>query len=68
MSAAVSCADNAAMDTFSGRLTRERVDRQVYWIRPEVGADVFAYIERYHDLRRQRRLEVTKHKELLLAK
>lgn len=66
MSVAGRCADNA-MGAFSGRLTRDRVGRQVYWIRGEAGADVFDYIERYHNPHRQRRLEVTKQKELLLV-
>ncbi len=67
MSAVGSCADNAAMEGFFGMLKRERVNRRIYRTRAEARADVFDYIERFHNPRCRRRLEVTKRKELLLT-
>ena len=67
MSAVGSCADNAAMEGFFGMLKRERVYRRIYPTRSAARADVFDYIERFHNPRRKRRLETTKQKELLLT-
>ena len=63
MSAVGSCADNASMEGFFGMLKRERVNRRIYQTR----ADVFDYIERFHNPRCRRRLEAATRKELLLT-
>ena len=44
MSAAGSCADNAAAESFFGVLNRERVNRRHYRTRTESRADIFDYI------------------------
>jgi len=67
MSAVGSCADNASMEGFFGMLKRERVHRRIYQTRAEARADIFDYIERFHNPRCRRRLEVAKQKELLLT-
>ena len=67
MSAVGSCADNAAMEGFFGLLKRERVNRRKYRTRAEARADVFDYIERFHNPRCRRQLEAAKQKELLLT-
>mgnify|MGYP000072502835 CR=1 FL=1 len=67
MSGVGSCADNAAMEGFFGMLKRERVNRRKYRTRAEARADVFDYIERFHNPRRRRQLEATKRKDLLLT-
>ena len=67
MSAVGSCADNAAMEGFFGRLKRERVNRRIYQTRAEARADVFDYIERFHNPRRRRRLEAARQNESLLT-
>lgn len=67
MSAVGSCADNAAMEGFFGLLKRERVNRRKYRTRAEARADVFDYIERFHNPRRRRQLEGIKQKEILLT-
>jgi len=60
MSGVGSCADNAAAEGFFGRLKRERVNRRRYQTRTEARADVFDYIERFHNPRRRRQLETKK--------
>jgi putative transposase len=67
MSGVGSCADNAAMEGFFGLLKRERVKRRKYRMRAEARADVFDYIEQFHNPRRRRRLEAVKRKDLLLT-
>ena len=67
MSAVGSCADNAACEGFFSMLKRERVNRRRYQTRTEARADVFDYIERFHNPRRRRRLEVNKQKDLSLT-
>ena len=57
MSAVGSCADNAAAESFFGLLKRDRVRRRHYQTRDEARADVFDYIERFHNPRMQRRLD-----------
>ena len=57
MSAVGSCADNAAVEGFSGQLKRERVNRRHYQTRSEARADIFDYIELFHNPRRRRKLE-----------
>ena len=66
MSAVGSCADNPAMEGFFGLRKRERVNRRKYRTRAEARADVFDYIERFHNPRRYRQLEAAMQKELLL--
>lgn len=57
MSAVGSCADNAAAESFFGVLKRERVNRRQYRTRAEARADIFEYIEGFHNPRRARRIE-----------
>jgi putative transposase len=54
MSAVGSCADNAACEGFFGMLKRERVNRKRYRTRAEARADIFDYIERWHNPRKRR--------------
>jgi putative transposase len=67
MSAVGSCADNASMEGFFGMLKRERVHRRIYQTRAEARADIFDYIERFHNPRCRRRVDAAKQKELLLT-
>jgi len=67
MSAVGSCADNAAAESFFGMLKRERVNRRQYLTRAEARADIFDYIERFHNPRKRRRLEMFNRKNLLLT-
>lgn len=67
MSAVGSCADNAAAESFFGVLKRERVNRQHYRTRAEARADIFDYIERCHNPRQRRRLEMQQQREKLLT-
>ncbi len=67
MSAVGSCADNAAAESFFGVLKRERVNRRQYQTRAEARADIFDYIERFHNPRKRRQLEMRQQKELLLT-
>jgi putative transposase len=56
MSAVGSCYDNAAAESFFGVLKRERVNRKHYMTRSEARSDIFDYIERFHNQRKQRQL------------
>lgn len=56
MSAAGHCADNAACEGFFGLLKRERVFHRRYRTRDEARADVFDYLERFHNPRMRRRV------------
>jgi putative transposase len=67
MSAVGSCADNAAAESFFGVLKRERVNRQHYRSRAEARADIFDYIERCHNPRQRRRLEMQQREQVLLT-
>ncbi len=67
MSAVGSCADNAAVEGFFGQLKRERVNRRRYQTRSEARADIFDYIECFHNPRRRRKLERTKQGRLALT-
>ena len=67
MSAVGNCADNAAAESFFGMLKRERVNRRQYLTRAEARADIFDYIERFHNPRKRRRLQMFKRKNLLLT-
>ena len=58
MSAVGHCADNAACEGFFGLLKRERVNHQRYRTQDEARADIFEYIERFHNPRTRRRLAV----------
>ena len=56
MSAVGHCGDNAACEGFFGMLKRERTNHRRYRTRDEVMADVFHYIERFHNPRMRRRV------------
>jgi putative transposase len=58
MSAVGSCADSAGAESFFGVLNRERMNRQHYRTRGEARVDIFDYIERCHNPRQRRRLEM----------
>lgn len=60
MSAVGDCADKAAAESFFGLLKRDRVNRKQYRTRSEARADVFDYIERFHNPRRRRQLKTKK--------
>lgn len=47
------CWDNAAMESFFSSLKTERTSRKNYATRDEARADVFDYIERFYNARRQ---------------
>ena len=49
--------DNAAMESFFSSLKTERTARKTYRTRDQARADVFDYIERFHNPRMQRRLD-----------
>ena len=67
MSAVGTCADNAAAESFFGLLKRELVNRRQYLTRSEARADVFDYIERFHNPRRAREIEQLKKEEVGLT-
>jgi len=56
MSAVGHCADNAACEGFFGMLKRERVHHRLYRTHDEARADIFDYLERFHNPRMRRRL------------
>ena len=56
MSAVGHCGDNAACEGFFGLLKRERVYRTKYPTLDAARADVFEYIERFHNPRMRRRV------------
>jgi len=56
MSAVGHCGDNAACEGFFGMLKRERINRMKYPTLDVVRADVFDYIERFHNPRMRRRV------------
>lgn len=56
MSAVGHCGDNAACEGFFGMLTRERIYRMTYPTLDAARADVFEYIERFHNPRMRRRI------------
>jgi putative transposase len=58
MSAVGSCADNAAAESFFGVLKRERVNRRRYTTRAEARADIFDYIERFHNPNKRRQMKL----------
>ena len=65
MSAVGHCGDNAACEGFFGMLKRERTHRVQYPSLDAAKADVFDYIERFHNPRMRRR--VAKQDQKLLA-
>ncbi len=62
-----STADNAAAESFFGMLKRERVNRRQYKTHGEARLDVFDYIERFHNPRRRRRLEMLRREMVTLT-
>jgi putative transposase len=58
MSAVGHCGDNAACDGFFGMLKRERIHHRRYRTRNEARADVFDYIERFHNPRMRHRVAI----------
>lgn len=62
MSAVGHCADNAACEGFFGVMKRERINYRQYRTRDEARADIFDYIERFHNPRLRRRLANQDHK------
>ncbi len=56
MSAVGHCADNAACEGFFGLLKRERAHHRRYRTRDEARADLFDYLERFHNPRMRRRV------------
>ena len=56
MSAVGHCADNAACEGLFGMLKRERVNHRSYRTRDEARADLFDYLERFHNPRMRRRV------------
>jgi putative transposase len=67
MSRVGSCADNTAAEGFFGLLKRERVNRRRYETRAKARADVFDYIERFHNPRRARGTEQPKNEKVGLT-
>ncbi len=57
MSAVGTCADNAPAESFFGILKRERVNRRRYVTRTQARADIFDYIERFHNEAKRRKME-----------
>jgi len=47
------CWDNAAMESFFSTLEIERLSRRIHRSRDECRAEVFDYIERFYNVRRQ---------------
>ncbi len=56
MSAVGHCGDNAACEGFFGMLKRERTNRRIYRTMDIAKADLFDYIERFHNPRMRRRV------------
>ena len=56
MSAVGHCGDNAACEGLFGMLKRERTNQRRYRTRAEARADVFNYIERFHNPSMRRRV------------
>ena len=67
MSVVGRCADHASAESFFGVLKRERVTRQQHWTRAEARAEIFDDIERCHNPRQRRRLELQQEAEQLLT-
>jgi putative transposase len=67
LSAVGHCGDNAAAEGFFGMLKRERINRRRYRTVADAQADVFDYIERFHNPRVQRRLDPLQEGESVLT-
>jgi putative transposase len=57
MSAVGHCADNAACEGFFGVLKRDRASHMPYPTRDGAKADLFDYLERFHNPRMRRRVD-----------
>tara|TARA_R110000787_G_scaffold187093_10_gene298902 strand:- start:3176 stop:4033 length:858 start_codon:yes stop_codon:yes gene_type:complete len=68
MSAVGHCGDNAAREGFFGMLKRERIHHMKYRTLNGARADVFDYIERFHNPRMRRRVAKQDQKFLALSK
>lgn len=68
MSAVGHCGDNAACEGFFGTLKRERIHRHHYPTLNAAKADVFDYIERFHNPRMRRRVAKRDQQFLALTK
>lgn len=68
MSAVGHCGDNAACEGFFGMLKRERTHHVHYRTLDAAKADVFHYIERFHNPRMRRRVAAQDQKFLTLSK
>jgi len=68
MSSVGHCGDNAACEGFFGVLKRERVHHRRYRTRDEARADLFGYIERFHNPRMRRRIAIQDLKFSALSK
>lgn len=62
------CGDNAACEGFFGLLKRDRVHHRRYRTRDEAKADLFDYIERFHNPRMRRRVAQHDQKFSVLSK
>lgn len=67
MSSVGHCGDNAACEGFFGMLKRERAAHRLYRTRDEGRADLFDYIERFHNPRMRRRVAKQDQKFLALT-
>lgn len=54
----------AAAESFFGLLKRERIYRRQYQTRHEARTDIFDYIERFHNPRKRRQLEMRQKQDL----
>ena len=68
MSAVGNCADNASAESFFGQMKRERVNRRRYTTLAEARSDIFDYIERFYNPRKQRLLASRQQAQLHLTK
>ena len=59
--------EGGVCDTPSPPLPNERVNRRQYRTRAEARADSFDYIERWHNPRQRRRLELQQQREKLFT-
>jgi putative transposase len=67
MSAIGHCGDNAPAEGFFGMLKRERINRRRYRTVADARADVFDYVERFHNPRIRRRLDALQKEESALT-
>ena len=62
------CADNAAAESFLGVLKREHVNRRQCRTRAGARADIFDYFERFHNLRKARKISRVKRNQIDLTR